>query len=236
MIQSILVLTLLISHSITSFADSNFQALGAQIPRQLVSAGYSQFGALNLNHYLSEMSAIQIRTASEDEIGQRNKDGRKSARWEITANGRTITYDPPSINMKGLAAPILALHEFLGILRYSDSRYIASLGMWFLTRPEAHRILQPMEIAQIVKRITRTQGTRMAGGVIGIGGGGQRMTVEYRAMMMLRALEWFVNGKATREAAMGALMQVWLVTDEVTYERGPNPKVDFSHTPSRQNP
>lgn len=233
MIKFILAISLLLSHSFAS-ADEQFRALGAKIPRQLSQAGYSKFGALNLNQFVADMASVDIRTSNEDQLGQRNKDGRKSARWEITAEGRRITYDPQWIRASGSIASVLALHEYLGVLGYQDKRYVASLGLWFLTRLEAHQVLNSAEISKIVSIISRNLSSRMAGGgVVGVGGGGQSMTLMYRAKMMLRCLDFFAGATsaADRTKVMNALLQLWLVPDEVTYERGTNPKVDFSLKP-----
>lgn len=229
-----LVLSLFISS--LAFAnpayESRFRSAGASIPSALLQRGYSRFGGLDLRSFIADMAQVKLKVQGEDQIGRRNGDGRKTARWEITPEGRTITFDPEWITKPGLQSvvPMLALHEYLGILGFNDRRYNASLGLWFLTQSAVHQVLTAEEKAQIVNIIVQQLGRRTAGGVIGVGGGGQIFTQLYRGMMMLKTLKYFQLAQTAQDRAtvMKALLELWLTSDEVTYQRGPNPTVNFS--------
>ncbi len=236
-----------LASSISSAAGgpaARFKTLARVIPAMLLRPGpdgrpqYSRFGALDLQQFIREISPIKVAIQNEEEIARRNGDGRKTARWEHTPAGPVITYDPYSMKRFDVAAiePLLALHDFLGMLGHNDHDYVASLGMFFLARPSTTKLLLPEERAQVEAIISRQLYKRTAGGgVIGVGGGGQFATLLYRSLLMAKCSLLMEKARTPRDRAeiMKALIQLWMEPDEVTYEGGANPRIDFSLPPGR---
>ena len=214
-----------------------FKKAGEAIPKALAKLGYEKFGALELARFQERMGSVQVKVLSEAEIGRRNGDGRMSARWEHTAQGAVIWFDPVMASNTGLGPilPVLALHEYLGILGFNDKRYLTSLGLLFLAQTRTRQVLTAAELGRVAALISRQQAPSkvVGGGAVGVGGGGQSMTLLYRGMMMMRTLDFFERARtpADRVAVMNALIELWTTQDEVTYRRGSRPRVEFSHRP-----
>ncbi|RZA05034.1 MAG: hypothetical protein EOP11_13760, partial [Proteobacteria bacterium] len=156
-----------------------FRDAGREIPTALIQAGHSQFGALDLSSFLEEISRTPLRWASAKEIGTRNKSGRISARWEIKGGVSSILVNRETWRRFPEEQAIFALHEYLGITGYNDNNYWLSTTMWFLSLKEARQALDEKVLAGRVSHYARM---RMASGtVVGVGGGGNILTLHLRA-------------------------------------------------------
>lgn len=174
-------LILVISLSSTAHAhgfQSEFLKQGSEIPLALERLGYTHFGKLNLDSFLRALPAHQV--TFNDRVDKLNHNGRISGHWD--ADGRISVYRTWWKRFHDQHS-VLALHEYLGVEGYNDDQYWISVSMWFLTLPETQTNLSAEIRANIAQWITKNanvriaKGTQMAGGVVGVGGGGESGTL-----------------------------------------------------------
>lgn len=176
-----LLFVLLFSHTPASLAAGSFAegflAKGSEVPAALSALGYKQFGALDLNRFLSEIS--RIRPSLSNNVEALNGNGRLSAHWQNQGGAVSILVNPVWWNKFPDQQSVLALHEYLGTSGFIDDQYWISVSMWFLSQPEAQRLLDGNIKNQIADWISKNansrlpKGVQLAGGVVGVGGGGE---------------------------------------------------------------
>lgn len=155
-----------------------FLKKGSEIPLALERLGYTQFGKLNLNNFLNALPAHQV--TFSDHVDKLNRNGRISGHWD--AAGNISVYSKWWKRFRDQQS-VLALHEYLGAEGYSDDQYWLSVSMWFLALPETQANLSKTIRTRIAQWITMNanlripKGTQMAGGVVGVGGGGESGTL-----------------------------------------------------------
>jgi hypothetical protein len=109
---------------------------------------------------------------------------------------------------------ILALHEYLGAAGFYDDNYWISTSMWFLSLPDAQKVLSDEMKSGIESWITRNasakipHGTRLAGGVVGVGGGGESASLWARMEALKRALAVLKKPSNTEEEKRNALNSI----------------------------
>lgn len=189
MIRALFPLILAFS-SLSSFAtevQSKFLELGSQIPGKLMELGYTRLGDIQLAPFIEDIKAVSVREASLSEIAERNCDGRTSARWN--KNGG-IMVDGDDVDAHPREAAILALHEYSQMKGYYDDQYWISMSMWFLTLPSAQKLLTAKERGRIEQWVAKNSKLRYAkGSIVGIGGGGEIMTLVVRTRRIDRIMD-----------------------------------------------
>lgn len=187
---------LLIASSIRAETIANeFFRQGSKIPNALIQMGYTQFGDLDLQSALQKIPSFVVKYS--DKVGKLNGNGRLSAHWQLDENGSYTIFVNPAWWQKFYdQKPVLAWHDCLGPLGFIDDQYWMSVSMWFLSLPEANIAfekdphLKSRVIAWIGKNANYRlpKGTKVAGGVIGVGGGGEGGTLFVKMNGILRSL------------------------------------------------
>ena len=207
----------------TSFASSEeFIDAGLSIPRALQARGYTQFGSLNLETFVSQMNSVRIEFSKDKSIAKKNQNGRISARWETTARGSSIRVYTPSWQRFTDQRPILALHEYLGVFGFYDDNYWLSTQMWTLSL-NATDSLTAGERARIERSIEAHASRREqhasngGGGVIGVGGGGEGATIWLRQNSIRERLNELNSGEGERSEAVSNIYRELESTSEAGY-------------------
>jgi hypothetical protein len=161
---------------------SEFQAAGLAVPQKLMRDGYETFGYLSLSELTAVIQATPVRWATGKQIGIRNSSGRISGRWEMNGSQRTILVNQETWEKFPEDQSIFALHEYLGIAGFQDGNYWLSTSLWFLSLDQARAALDSNQRATVAGRISGYARTRLASGtIIGVGGGGNILTLHLRA-------------------------------------------------------
>jgi hypothetical protein len=187
---------------------TSFLVSAQAIPNQLSRLGYDRVGGIDLSTLNRSMSAIQVMSVKREKIKAANRDGwsdgRSTARWQVDGNGVTISVACewwgrlPSKNL-------LALHEYLCAMGYNDDEYEISSAFWLLSQPLAQAHLTDEEKNQVEQQAARQGRQQFArGGVVGVGGGGEGVSVLARIMTMERGLKRLstAQDEATRQSAI----------------------------------
>lgn len=172
---------------------ADFFDRGSQVPRALQELGYSRFGGLDLATALAQMATFKVFYSKD--VDKLNGNGRLSAHWQNQDGVMTIAVNPIWWKKFEGQQTVLAWHEYLGTLGFIDDQYWISVSMWFLSLPKAQAVLSETAKSQIVQWITKNvnahlpKGTKLAGGVIGVGGGGEGGTLYVKMHALLRCLD-----------------------------------------------
>ena len=213
-LRSLILLTLMTigllvgDHALATenFAQTFLEA-GSQIPRALQALGYAEFGRLNLAQFLKGIQNVPVEETTGHKVIDLNDDsasaGRASARWD----GKKILVDQEMWKFRPGQHAVLALHEYLGFMRFDDHQYWLSMELWFLSQPETRGVLMASELQTLENRIAQLTGTRLAGGVVGVGGGGESGTLFARMNLIQNALKKDQRGqsKAQRSALISEI-------------------------------
>ena len=165
---------------------AQFRIAAVSIPTTLMNAGYDSFGRLKLADLIDQARTVPVTPVNElhrVQMAGDNEMDRSSAQWS-RSNGDSIKLNQKMwVTTSAEAQKVLALHENLGAAGYNDDDYLMSTGMWVLTRPEiAH--LNDTEKNGVVERITAS-----AGGITGVGGGGDVFGASVKMRMLLSSLD-----------------------------------------------
>jgi len=200
-----------------------FFARGSQIPQTLKDMGYEQFGDLKLSSALERMPSIAI--VYSDKVRKLNNNLRLSAHWQIDENGvATIFVNQNWWNKFYDQKLVLALHEYLGPLGFIDDQYWMSVSMWFLSLPQAQIAfskdpkLKPAVVAWIGRNANwrLPKGTKVAGGAIGVGGGGEGGTLFIKMNGILRSLQELSQPQAPADEAVSLGMIYHYLSSQTT--------------------
>jgi hypothetical protein len=195
MITRVCLLLAVLVSSTVAYSDAianEFLKKGLEIPAALQDLGYSQFGRLNLASALNQMPSFPVTYSGK--VEKLNGNGRLSAHWENQNGTVTVSVNPVWWKKFPDQQAVLAWHEYLGALGLIDDQYWISVSAWLLSLPEAQRVLDQHAKSQIAAWIASNanaklpKGTRMAGGVIGIGGGGEGGTLYVKMNGLRRCL------------------------------------------------
>ena len=185
-----------------------FVQAGLQIPKALRELGYTRFGDLDLTEFMAKIPRVQVFEDDGHGVGDRNDDGRVSARWEIHADRLTVTINPAMWARRMRQRPSLALHEYLCVLGFNDRNYWLSTELWFLSLKETHEKLTARERSAVEKRVADLTRIKIAGGgSVGVGGGGESTTLLVRMDRIERKLAELGAGSfgKEREDAVGSI-------------------------------
>ena len=203
-----------------------FLAAGMEVPSRLQAQGYTRFGDLDLATFTAQMQQVRVIFSADLTVAKRNQNGRISARWETTKQGKTIRVYTPSWNRWVEQQTLLALHEYLGILGFADDNYWLSTQLWTLSMPES-RSLSAQERSTIERSIEVRTRIRYAGGggVVGVGGGGEGGTLWVRQRRIRKNMSEIEQGTGNRDEAIGGIYQELEGNAEVSYNGFESPEM-----------
>lgn len=204
-------------------AQSNeFLTSASQIIQSLQAKGYSNFSHLHLDTFLQQMSSVEIQFSNQLTAAKRNQNGRISARWEVYGSKKLIRVYTPSWNRFSEQRPMLALHEYLGVLGYDDDNYWLSTQLWTLSLQESsalsadERAAIEQSIASRVRPL-RMQLAASGGGVVGVGGGGEGGTVWLRQRQIKQGLSGLNDASVERSRSANEVFNGLEGTSEAGY-------------------
>jgi hypothetical protein len=168
----------------------DFKAQAQVLPRRALSAGYRQFGALDLSDALYRMqSEVDVRTvgkvAHKQDLGvlMAERDG---AQWRPGSVAVSAARWPKT---RAAAKPMLALHEMLGALRIEDDNFGCSGTIWVLTDPAVRATMNREELGTFEGYAHQACQVARGGGSTGVTGGGDDYNVEIRMNLMNQTLQ-----------------------------------------------
>ncbi|MGZ3695787.1 MAG: hypothetical protein ACXWQO_16930 [Bdellovibrionota bacterium] len=210
---------LLVAFGVSSlaFAEGDFAMVflqkGTEIPAALESLSHRQFGErLRLDALQKAAKAVKI--VMDSDVGKRNSQGRMSARWEMVNGVGTISVNAAWWEKFSEQQSILALHEYLGAYGLVDDEYFISTSMWFLSLSDTQKLLTKTKKETIEAWIkanadlTLLRGTRLAGGVVGVGGGGEGASLFVRMNGLERALRALKDTHSSEEQRQEAFHDI----------------------------
>ncbi|RZA08668.1 MAG: hypothetical protein EOP11_04170 [Proteobacteria bacterium] len=189
----------------------SFESAARALPAKLARLGYHSVASININNLVVEMAQVAVKGGDQKKIMAANRDGRSNgratARWEVDANGASISVACAYWGQLP-SKDVLSLHEFFGALGYPDQDYRVSVSFWLLAHPVVQARFTEAQKEKIVDFV-RTLGGRQqfAGGVVGVGGGGEGMSVLYRIRRLERELDQ-LNAARTEEERQAALRDI----------------------------
>ncbi len=188
----------------------DFQRSAEVLPQKMRDQGRTQFGDFQADAISKGLPTVQLAitnsVAHEQVIGGTIKMERNSAEWHrgkhhgsIKINGDMWAKTATKIK------PMLALHEMLGVLGYTDDTFTCSGAIWLLTNKKAVSALRSDELSQI-ERIAESA-CKFAGGSTGVYGGGDEYDVRAKIMIMEEniASAGAAKSKVARDQAINAL-------------------------------
>jgi hypothetical protein len=202
---------------VTAFKDA-----GHFLPKALMKRGYTTFGNLSFEDFIAKMDSVEIIPtgwfARPQQVGTTTF-ARSSAQWrrrdgkmQIAVNRKAWPLTPAEV------MPVLAMHEYLGVMGFNDADYQISTGLWLLTAEETHEVMKRPEIKKIETDL-QVAGNFNQGGISGVGGGGDF----YGALIKMRGLTSHLDeiknnqNPDKREALVNSLIGTLYDRTEVTW-------------------
>jgi len=183
-------------------------ALARRIPHQLQKLGLHRIGNFDIDEFNRKISSVRYCLLGGGYLSGSAGD-RLSSIYLVKL--RTVSLNQLSWQwVDGEARAALVMHESLGALGYDDESYQLTLALWFLTqipRDEINdflssRLSEPLRLA----RATNDEHVYvMAGGVTGIGGGGDNVGLEAK---MILWKTFYARKKGTLEPGAENVMQI----------------------------
>lgn len=202
--------TFLLALAAPSLAQANpaiirdFRAQAQVLPRKALAAGYRRFGGVDLGQLLAQASRVNVRvkdSVSHEQDFNRGGGIRNGAEWRPGEISLSAAAWP---RMKAAAKPMLALHETLGALNYSDDNFDCSSSIWALTNPEMRATMSREEIATFESYAERgCFVARGGGGSTGVTGGGDDYNVLARMNVMKKGLAKMRGASSRQEREAG---------------------------------
>lgn len=194
--------------------STEFLIEGSRIPSRLKDKfSYNNFGPdLNLQKLLSDMKPIAIKPSVD--LLSLNTLGRATARWECHDHQCQISVNPILWEKFPEQKSVLALHEYLGSLGYYDDNYWISTSMWFLSLDATQKALSATMKSKIERWIGKNASlrfpanTRVAGGVVGAGGGGESASLWARMFSLKNALKVLQSPDSSESDKLAALRTI----------------------------
>ena len=168
--------------------------------RQPAPGGFDAQAAIDfIDHDVTVVPVDRVAVSvpmSDEVVMERN-----FAEWLMTASGWTVRLSKsmwPKTTDE--AKEVVTLHEICGPLHCHDDHFFPTVGLWLLSLPETRSILRPDEIKGIEDRIRveleigarEAKPKPVAGGVVGIGGGGDpfgatsKMRMSYLSLLRIQ--------------------------------------------------
>jgi hypothetical protein len=172
---------------------AEFAAQAHVLPRALARHGYTRLGNLELAAFDQRVDGIQVhetRTVrhKQELVGFMTME-RSLAEWRRTSTGDVTVATPEWAKSRADVRPLVALHESLGALGYSDDLFSCSSSLAILASDPARQALGIAEIARIEKIAEST--CRIAGGTTGVTGGGDEFIATIRQNSIAKAMRSF---------------------------------------------
>jgi hypothetical protein len=201
----------------------SFRNHAAALPTSMIESGYERIGDVNARELLSRLDQLDVQFVSQiKRSGQRFDPDllRDSARWERQQNRMAISLDERLwARTKPNVKPVLAFHELLGVLGYTDRIYACSGAIWVLTQPEARAELDRAELSRFEQ--LANQSCRSSGGSTGVTGGGDEFGVAVKISGLENGLRTLrTSSDPSQRSQIIDQMQGRLVGSEVNLVRG----------------
>ena len=186
----------------------DFKEAAVAIPKTLLNAGRRKFGRLDLKTLIEKMDTVKVTSVAKVSHPVRVSDTkleRNSAQWRRDASGVSIEASievSRTLWLRTVAEEryVIALHEYFGALGFDDHNYLLSTALWFLAVEDVRQTLSRHEEQELSERIAH-QAVANNGGIIGVGGGGDRYGAGVKMGMMGLYFERMKAARTAKERA-----------------------------------
>lgn len=194
--------TLLFSTVATADIVTDFKNSVKVLPRALLGKGYSRIGNIELEPFMERAERMTVRDVGTVRHKQ-NLDGgiqmeRNLAEWRRTSTGAVAIGGALWAKTPAEVRPLVALHESLGALGYSDDILSCSGALYILANDGARSTLNSGDLARIERIAERS--CVVAGGTTGVTGGGDDYIARVRIKSLKNTLNAIHAGKDRAQA------------------------------------
>jgi hypothetical protein len=192
-----------IASKVQADAVSDFRENAKVLPKALLSKGYHRIGSLDFDSFLSRVGKMNVQEA--DQIKHREDLGggimmeRNLAECRRTPTGDVKIAGARWLKTPAEIRPLVALHESLCALKFSDSILTCSGALQILADDEARATLGNDEIVRI--ETIANSACVIAGGSTGVTGGGDDFIARVRINSLKKGLAELRSGKDRTQVA-----------------------------------
>ncbi|MGZ3794452.1 MAG: hypothetical protein ACXVCP_19045 [Bdellovibrio sp.] len=200
----ILICPSLFANSYNAIAANEFADSGRKIPDELIDLGITQIGRLDIQELAEQIEKVKLNPKTWFVVKGNDGTERISGYWHNDNSDSGI-----DINLTAWSAtpedvrPVISLHEFLGILGYSDHDYNLSFSLWFLANQSKKKLITEDDLSTVKDNIIKLA---EGGGVIGTGGGGDFGVIELKQYVIKENEKIYLSAPKVHE---GRIMQAY---------------------------
>jgi hypothetical protein len=193
----------LMAMSANADAVSDFTLRAKILPQALQANGYDRIGNLELGAFVSRVERMNVHETQavhhQEDLDGGIKMERNLAEWHRTSTGDVAVAGPRWMKTPQDIRSLVALHESLGALGYSDNIFSCSGALYILANADARATLKADELTRI-EGLARSN-CIMAGGTTGVTGGGDDFIAGARIQSLKKGLAAIRAGHDRKQAA-----------------------------------